>query len=289
MNGMTRHTHETKTTLVLGGTGKTGRRVAQRLTDRGLTVRIGSRTGEPAFDWDDENTWAPALSNVSSVYVTYQPDLAFPGAAGKVRSFSELAVQCWVRRLVLLSGRNEEGALLGEQAVRDSGAEWTIVRSSFFNQDFSEAFLLEPVLYGEVAFPAGGVAEPFIDAEDIADVVAVALTEDRHVGQLYEVTGPRLLTFAEAVGEIAAATGREIRYVPVTPDEFGAAMVEEGLPADEVKAYTELFTTVLDGRNAHVTDCVQRVLGREARDFADYARNAAATGVWARTAAGELA
>jgi len=278
--GMNEHTHNQSTTLVLGGTGKTGRRVAQRLTARGLPVRIGSRSGEPPFDWDHEATWAPALLNVRSVYVTYQPDLAFPGAAERVRSFVDLAVASGVRRLVLLSGRNEEGALLGEKAVRESGADWTIVRSSFFDQDFSEAFLLEPILSGEIAFPAGHVAEPFIDAEDIADIVAAALIEDRHVGQLYEVTGPRLLTFAEAVGEIAKAIGREIRYVAVSPEEFASALTDADLPADEVTAYTELFTQVLDGRNAYLTDGVQRALGREPRGFADYARVTAATGVW---------
>jgi uncharacterized protein YbjT (DUF2867 family) len=181
---------------------------------------------------------------------------------------------------VLLSGRGEDGALLGEQAVRDSGAEWTIVRASWFCQNFSESYLLEPVLSGEVAFPAGDVAEPFIDVEDIADVAAAALTDDKHAGQLYEVTGPRLLTFAEAVGEIAKATGRDIRYVPVSPEQYASALLEHGVPPDFVTPLVQLFTTVLDGRNAQLTDGVRRALGREPRDFADYARDVAASGVW---------
>jgi uncharacterized protein YbjT (DUF2867 family) len=217
---------------------------------------------------------------VASVYVTYQPDLAFPAAADRVRSFADLAVESGIRRLVLLSGRNEESAQRGEQYVRDSGAEWMLVRSSFFNQNFSESFLLEPVLGGELAFPAGDVAEPFIDVEDLADVVVAALTDDRHVGQLYEVTGPRLMTFAEAVSEIAKATGREICYLPVSPEQYASALTEAGLPADEVAAYTELFSTVLDGSSAYLSDGVQRALGRAPRDFSDYAREAAATGVW---------
>lgn len=120
------------TTLVLGGTGKTGRRVAQRLRARGLPVRVGSRSGQPPFDWDDQTTWAPTLRDVESVYVTYSPDLAVPRAAATVGSFADLAVEPGARRLVLLSGRGEEGALLGEQAVRESGADWTILRSSWF-------------------------------------------------------------------------------------------------------------------------------------------------------------
>ena len=143
--------------------------------------------------------------------MNYAPDLAFPGAADRVAAFTRLAVDRGVRRLVLLSGRNEEGAQRAEQAVQRSGAEWTIVRSSIFSQNFSEGFLLESVLGGELAFPAGNVAEPFVDTDDIADIAVAALTEDRHVGQLYEVTGPRLMTFADAADDIAAATGRALR------------------------------------------------------------------------------
>ena len=270
----------TKTTLVLGGTGKTGRRVAERLEARGLPTRIGSRSGEPPFDWEDRATWAPALQNVESVYVTYYPDLAIPGAVGAIRSFAELAVERGIRRLVLLSGRGEEGAQRAEQVVRDSGADWTIVRVSFFSQNFDENYLLEPILGGEVVLPAGNVPEPFVDADDIADVAVAALTEDGHAGQLYELTGPRLLTFAQAVDEIAQAAGREVRYVPVSVEQYASVLAEHDVPAEFVSFLTYLFGEVLDGRNAHLTDGVQRALGREPRDFRDYARDAAATGVW---------
>jgi uncharacterized protein YbjT (DUF2867 family) len=204
---MTENTRNNKTTLVLGGTGKTGRRVAERLIARGVPTRLGSRSGRPPFNWEDRTTWAPVLQNVESAYVSFYPDLAVPGAAETVGSFAKLAVANGVRRLVLLSGRGEKEAQISEQAVQGSGSDWTIVRSSWFNQNFSEGAMLEPVLGGEVALPVGDVAEPFIDAEDIADVVCAALTEDRHAGQLYEVTGPRLLTFAEAVRELAVRSG----------------------------------------------------------------------------------
>jgi uncharacterized protein YbjT (DUF2867 family) len=271
----------TKKTLVLGGTGKTGHRVAERLTARGLPVRIGSRSGEPPFSWEDQATWAPALRNVGSVYVVYYPALSVPGAAATVRSFAELAVDNGVRRLVLLSGRGEEGAQLSEQAVQDSGADWTILRASWFNQNFSEGNFLDQVLSGEVALPAGNVAEPFIEADDVADAAVAALTEDGHAGQLYEMTGPRLLTFAQAVEEIAKAAGREIRYVQISIEQFVSLLTEHDVPTEYVSPLTYLFTEVLDGRNAHLTDGVQRALGRQPRDFTDYARDAAATGVWA--------
>ena len=271
----------TGVTLIVGGTGKTGRRVAERLTARGLPVRIGSRSGEPPFDWEDRATWAPALKGAESAYVTYYPDLAVPGAVEAVGSFAELAVENRVTRLVLLSGRGEPEAELAEQAVRESGAELTVVRATWFNQNFSEGFLLDQVLSGVIALPAGDIAEPFVDADDIADVAVAALTEDRHIGEIYELTGPRLLTFAEAAEEIAKATGREIRYAPVPMEEFASALAEQDVPGEVIKLLTYVISTVMDGRNAHLTDGVQRALGREPKDFSDFVREASASGVWA--------
>jgi len=268
------------TTLVLGGTGKTGRRVAERLAALGVPVRIGSRSGEPPFDWEKPETWAPALDGVKSVYISYYPDLAVPGAVDVVGSFARLAVKEGVPRLVLLAGRGEVEAELAEQAVRDSGADLTIVRATWFMQNFSEDYMIEHILAGAIALPAGDTPEPFVDADDIADVAVAALTDDEHVGQLYELTGPRLLTFAEAAAEISNATGRDIPYVPVSLEEHAAVAAEQGVPVDVIDLLTYLFSEVLDGRNAHVTDGVQQALGREPRDFREFARDAAATGVW---------
>jgi uncharacterized protein YbjT (DUF2867 family) len=267
-------------TLVLGGTGKTGRRVAQRLATLGWPVRIGSRSADPPFDWEDPATWASALRGVRAVYISYYPDLAVPGAPETVRSFAELALGQGVRRLVLLSGRGEEGAERGERAVQETGADLTVLRLTWFMQNFSEDYMLDHVLSGVVALPAGDTPEPFVDAEDIADVAVAALTDERHIGELYELTGPRLLTFTDAVGEIAKATGRDLRYQPVSHDDHEAALREQGVPPEVIELLTYLFSDVLDGRNAHVTDGVERALGRPPRDFADYARATAATGVW---------
>ena len=269
-----------KPTLVLGGTGKTGRRVAERLAARGLPVRIGSRFGEPPFDWEDRSTWAPALDGVGAAYISYYPDVAVPGAAETVGSFAELAVRSGVPRLVLLSGRGEPEAERAEQAVLDAGAELTIVRSTWFAQNFSEGAFLDLVLAGEVTLPAGDTPEPFVDIDDIADVAVAALTEEGHDGELYELTGPRLLTFEQAVDEIARAASREIRYVPVAMAEFESLLTDQDVSADVVWLLRYLFSEVLDGRNAHVADGVQRALGREPRDFSEFARNAAAAGVW---------
>jgi uncharacterized protein YbjT (DUF2867 family) len=269
------------TSLVLGGTGKTGRRVAERLAARDLPVRVGSRSGDPAFDWDDPATWGPALEGVGSVYVSYYPDLAVPGAPAAVEALSAVAAERGVSRLVLLSGRGEEEAQRAEEAVMASGLEWTVVRCSWFNQNFSEGAFAEYIQQGALAVPAGDVPEPFVDAEDIADVAVAALAEDGHAGQVYDVTGPRLLTFGQALEEISRAAGREVALVPISHEELRAGLEDAGLPDEFVWLITYLFREVLDGRNASVADGVQRALGRPPRDFRDYAREAAATGVWA--------
>ena len=277
----TPHTSSPTTTLVLGGTGKTGRRVARRLAERGLTVRPGSRAGRPPFDWGDRATWAPALAGVDAAYLCFQPDLAVPGAAETVGAFATLAAEHGVARLVLLSGRGEPEAQQAEQAVQAAGLPWTVVRASWFAQNFSESFLLDDVRAGVVRLPVDGVPEPFVDADDIADVAVAALTRPGHAGRVYEVTGPRLVTFAEAVAEIAAATGRDLRYEPVGLTEYVDGLTAWGVDPEVADLMAYLFGEVLDGRNAHLTDGVRQALGREPRDFRDYARAAAATGVWA--------
>jgi uncharacterized protein YbjT (DUF2867 family) len=266
--------------LILGATGKTGRRVAERLHARGRPVRLGSREATPPFDWEDRSTWLPALRGTSAAYVSFYPDLAVPGAPEAIAAFTELALAQGTRRLVLLSGRGEPEAQRAERALQDSGAEWTIVRCSWFMQNFSESYLLDPIRAGDVVLPATDTAEPFVDADDIADVAVAALTEDGHAGKLYELTGPRLLSFDDAIGEIAQASGRPVSLRRVSLDDYTGHMRSEGVPAGAVALIGYLFEEVLDGRNAHVVDGVERALGRPPRDFAEFTRKVAASGAW---------
>jgi uncharacterized protein YbjT (DUF2867 family) len=275
-------TPSTAPTLVVGGTGKTGRRVVAGLERRGVPTRIGSRAARPAFDWDDRATWAPVLDGVRAAYVAFFPDLAVPGAAATVGAFAAAARDAGVERLVLLSGRGEDEAQRAEAAVRAAGVPTTVIRASWFMQNFGESFLRDAVRDGTVALPvAATVGEPFVDADDIADIAVAALTEDGHAGALYEVTGPRLLTFAEAVAAIGAATGRaDLTYLSIPLDAYAGAAAAQGVPPDVIALLTHLFTEVLDGRNAHVTDGVRRALGRPPRDFAGYVADTAASGAW---------
>ena len=283
-NSNTHSTRSTKQasnpTLVIGGTGKTGRRVAQRLQAKGVPVRIGSRNATPSFDWENPTTWAEALQDVKAVYITFYPDLAVPEAPEAIRSFCERAVKSGVEHLVLLSGRGEEEAQRCEEIVKNAGVAWTILRSSWFSQNFSEGFIRDFVVAGHIALPAGAVREPFVDADDIADVAVAALTEPGHAGQLYELTGPRLISFTDAANEIAKATGQPLQYTQIPQQAFIGALTEQNVPEEAVGLLDYLFTTVLDGRNEKLTDGVQRALGRQPRDFSAYAQQTAASGAW---------
>ncbi|WP_327165102.1 NmrA family transcriptional regulator [Streptomyces zaomyceticus] len=261
------------TVLVTSATGKTGRRVAERLAARGVTVRAGSRSGATPFDWEAPETWAPALRGADAAYVAYYPDLAAPGAAEAMRTFGRLVAENGVRRLTLLSGRGEPEAVVAEEALRAAaeGVELTVVRAAFFAQNFSEGLLAEGVAEGAVVFPAGDTAEPFVDVDDVADVVVETLTADGHAGRVHELTGPRPVGFAEVAADIARASGRPVVYEAVSEADYTELLTGFGLPAPEAAWLASLFTTLLDGHNSSVTDGVKRVLGREPRSFTTFA------------------
>lgn len=274
---------QTKPILVIGATGKTGSRVATRLEAKGHLVRRGSRNAAIPFDWDAPETWPAALEGVGAAYVTYFPDLAFPGAVEKLEALCKMAKAARIERLVLLSGRGEHHARQGEEVIRASGVDFTIVRAAWFAQNFSEGYLRDPVLAGVLPMPGGMIQEPIIDIDDIADVVVAALTEDGHAGELYEVTGPRLMSFGDMAAELSRAIGRPIQHLPISFEEFHAEIAQAGgdFVAD---VFTAIARETLDGRNANICDGVQRALGRPARDFAEFATAAAASGKWSRAA-----
>ncbi|MEM6694305.1 MAG: NmrA family NAD(P)-binding protein [Pseudomonadota bacterium] len=265
--------------LVIGSTGKTGARVAAKLDAKGFSVRHGSRRSETPFDWDNPATWAPNLGGVSKAYVTYFPDLAFPGAVEKLEAFTKVAMKTGLSHIVLLSGRGEHFATMGEEIVRNSGLPFTIVRAAWYAQNFSEGYLRDPILGGVLPMPGGDTPEPIIDIDDIADVVVAALTEDGHISERYEVTGPRLMTFAEMADVLSKTLGRHIQHVPITFEDFHANVAASGgdFVAD---VFTQIARETLDGRNAHISDGVERALGRKPRDFAEFAQTAMAAGAW---------
>ncbi len=270
--------------LVIGGNGKTGRKIVTRLEAQGADVRIGSRSGSPAFDWEDASTWEAAFEGVNKAYITFQPDLAVPGALDAIEGICKVAKKAQVEKLVLLSGKGEREAELCEQAVMSSGLNYTIVRASWFNQNFSESFFLDPVIAGHVALPQANVPIPFVDTDDIADVAVEALLNDEHNGNIYQLTGPRLLTFKDVVAEIAKASGRDVSFTPITVTAYTDMMKEQGVPEEFVWLVGYLFTEVLGGESiSEQTNDIEKVLGRKPKDFTQYAAEVAATGLWNQT------
>ena len=266
--------------LVLGATGKTGRRIVSSLGALGVPVRPGSRSASPSFDWNNSASWDECLEGVTKIYINYAPDLAMPGATDAISELVRRARVAKVKHLVLLSGRGEKEAQACEAIIQASGIDWTIVRASWFNQNFSEGAFVDMVQAGQITLPDVSTPEPFVDVDDIAEVAVVALTQPGHSGELYEVTGPRMLTLGDIAEELSYATGRTIKYMPVPHDAFVQGVAESGAPQDVLWMLDYLFATVLDGRNAYITDGVQRALGREPKDFSDYARDVAGTGLW---------
>lgn len=267
--------------LVIGGTGKTGSRVVNHLQELGHSVRVGSRSAEPAFDWQKPETWAEVLKGMEKVYITFQPDLAVPGALEAIEGLTREMQKSGVQKAVLLSGKGEREAELCEQVIINSGIDYTIVRANWFMQNFSESFFLDPILAGHVALPNGNAKVPYVSADDIAEVVTKVLLGDQHNGHIYELTGSRTLTFPEVVNEIAAATQREIQFTPISLPAYSDIMKELQVPNDFIWLINYLFTEVLANKdNEIITNDIEKVLGRKPTDFYDFVKDVAAQGVW---------
>jgi len=272
-----------KPILVTGATGKTGSRVLSRLIAAGHDARSGSRKAQVPFDWDKFSTWEPALRGIGAVYVNYHPDYAFPGAIENLTRFTQVAVASGVERLVILTGRGEYHAQRGEEVIAASGLDYTVIRSAWFAQNFSEGSLWAAVMDGVVPMPGGDLMEPIIDIDDLADVIVEALIGAGHSGQTYDCTGPRLLGFDEVADILSGAIGRRIDYLPISFEDFHAQ-----LEATSGTIFADIVTAIaqetFDGRNARLGDGVMRAIGRQPRDFTEFASAAATAGKWAKAA-----
>ena len=282
------HVHEFALTrpmtthLVLGGTGKTGRRVLHHLVTAGHTARAAARTPGPAspgvepvrFDWADPSTYAPALSGVDAVYVV-PPALQLEHAE-QIAALGTLALDLGVSRAVLLSARGVDKApdnamFRSEQALAGTGLPTGVVRPSWFAQNFTESFFAPGISTdGVIVAPSAEGAHAFIDAEDIAAVAAALLTGTAPLGA-YDISGPQALRFSEVAAILSAHAGREVKHVDLPVDDWEAGAAQNGLPVEYAEMLGMLFTLIRDGYDAEVSDGVQRALGRPATSFEDWA------------------
>ncbi|MET0339308.1 MAG: hypothetical protein ABW063_16250 [Caulobacter sp.] len=277
-------TTRTSPVLVIGASGKSGSRVADRLRARGVAVRACSRTTTPSFSWQDGTTWPSVLEGVERGYVTFTPDLAMPGSAAIITRLAKLGRELGVRRLVLLSGRNEASAQEAEAALLAVLPQSSIVRASWFFQNFTEGQFARDVAQGEIALPVGPVGEPFIDVDDIADVAVECLLDDKHAGQIYEVTGPELLSFEDLAHIASQIAPKPLVFRQISMETFKGYLEAGGVPDDLRSLLIFLFTEVLDGRSSSLTSGVDDVLGRSPRTFEDFVRRAVADGTWPASA-----
>ncbi|MFD4673737.1 NmrA family NAD(P)-binding protein [Lentzea sp. NPDC058450] len=268
--------------LVLGGTGRTGSRVAESLASRGLWVRTAARSGaDVRFDWSDLDSYAPALSGADRVYLV--PPVMRTDYAPDVAAFLDEAQSAGVRHVTLLSAHGTEGApsklapraveldLLGREDLSTS-----ILRPAWFMQNFTD--LLKPV-DGAIVLPTGDGVEAFVDAEDIAAVAVETLVDPQsHNGAEYAITGPEALGVAEVATILGEAAGRSIAYVDFDRDAWVAAAVANGVPAEYGEVMRALTETVASGRGARPTDVVEKITGRTPRSFSEFARRSAS--VW---------
>lgn len=269
--------------LVLGGTGKTARRLVPLLRERGAAVRPASRhpQGEGAvrFDWDDVSTWDAALEGADRVYLV--PPAFEPAPDRQMVPFLERAAAAGVRRAVLLSALGvEEGPEVGQRAVELALPrvipDAVILRPTWFMENFSEGVFAGPIVASDViALPAGDAPYSFVAAGDIAAVAAAALTEDGHAGAEFPISGPAALSHADAAQQIGAARGRAVAYVDVPPEDFRAQLEGFGIAPGYAAMLLMLFEGGRAGGSSAVFDTVQRVTGRPATSFADYAAAAA--------------
>ena len=256
--------------LVIGSTGKTGSRVLKGLKALGFAPKGASRHGDVTFDWDNQTTWAAALNNIDAVYLTYYPDLAIPKAPEDISKFCALAKIKGVKHITLLSGRAEPAAQICENIIMQSGVSWTIIRASWFDQNFSEGLFRQFVIDGAIALPVSDVTEPFIDIDDIAEIAIASLTEQKHSGQLYEVTGPELISFADIADKFSKHLNRTVAFESISMVEFERRLKKSGVQQGAIEALIYLFGEVLDGRSESTTDGVERALGRRATSFDAY-------------------
>ncbi len=264
------------TALILGGSGRTGSRVAQHLADHGARARTASRhTSDVLFDWDDSSTYPAALEAVDRVYlVTPVMRVRY---AEQVAAFLDQAEAIGVRHVTLLSTYNgnlapREIDIAAVETDLASRAAFThsILRPAWVMQNFADNHL--PIIDGTLAVPSGGRAEAFVDAADIAAVAAETLLHpDTHAGASYDLTGPQAMTFDEVARGIAAVSGRPVTYQDIDQEVWIDAAVAAGVPADYTPMLRWLTGAVIAGNGSRPTGDIATIIDRPATSFEAFA------------------
>lgn len=269
--------------VVLGGTGKAGRRLLSELTARAQTAVPASRNSPTRFDWHDPDTWAGAVDAADGVFIIG------PGSAndwsGRLSDFLDTAAAAGLRHAVLLSARGVEflpdGAVgRAERALSAGPVPWTILRPSHFAQNFTEA-MFAPV-DGTILAPVGAGLEPFIDVLDIAQVAAQVLADYSFTGQTIDLSGPEALAFDQAAAVLGEVSGRPVRFADEDRETHVARLRSAGTPEGYVRWRMAMLDGIRSGADAYLSDGVELALGRPATTFTAWARREVPEAAWAR-------
>jgi uncharacterized protein YbjT (DUF2867 family) len=272
--------------LVTGATGTTGSRLTAFLAARDVSTRLATRTprsaGHVRFDWADRDTHGDALRGASAVYLIAPIGVSDP--VPMVDVFLGEARRQGVRRVVALSSsalpEGSPGLGAVHQLVRTTMPEWTVLRPSWFMQNFTGDHLVaHGVRGGEIVTATGDGKVAFIDATDIAAVAGHALIDDVPHNTEHILTGPAALSYADAAEILTRQIGRTVRHRSVPADEAARGITAHGIPAEFANVLAAMDVDIRDGAEDRVTCTVENVTGRPARSFGAFAaKEFAATG-----------
>lgn len=261
-------------TLVIGGTGTTGSRVARKLRDQGSPAWIASRRGNRdhvRFDWHDSATHRDALAGVDAVYLVAPIGEADPEPI--MTPFLERAVREGVGRAVLLSASAVDPGTPGlgmvHNQVRDLFNEWAVLRPSWFMDNFTGDHLHAQAArkFGEIVSATGEGRVGFVAADDIADVAVAALTDPVPHNTDHIITGPEALSYDDVAAILGEVTGRPIRHRSVSTTELARRWTDRGMPPAFARLLTDLDAAIAAGAEDRTTPVVAEVTGHEPRLF----------------------
>jgi uncharacterized protein YbjT (DUF2867 family) len=277
--------------LVTGATGTIGSSTVKALKAQGARFKVGTRSPDKLqgqgvetvlFDWDKPETFAPALQGVEKLF------LLTPISEKQVeytQSLVDAAKKAGVKHIVKLSVMGveaEPGIALGrlhrasEKAIQDSGIAWTMLRPTFFMENFFNYYGADPKKDSTVYNPHGQGKAVWVDGRDVGEVAAAVLTGQGHEGKAYDLTGPEALGDAEALALLGEALGHKYTYVDVPEEGARKAMLDMQMPAWLVDGFMELNRLIKNNWVATPASGVKDVLGRAPRSFKEYAKDCAA-------------
>lgn len=267
--------------LVLGANGTVGSKVVRALIERGETVKAATRKATPidgaeavAFDYQDPSTFCPALDGVDRIFV-----LTPSGHLDPVRLLTPIITAAGARgiKIVLMSviGVDADDSIPYRQVellLEKTAAPFVILRPNWFCDNFQN-YWIEGIRHGAIAVPAADGKTSFIDARDIAESAAAALTSDAFNGRAFNLTGPEALSYGDAAAILSRVTGKQITYTPVDDDTFVGILTGAGVPADYARFLASIFHPVREGWVAKPTGDVKTLTGHEPRSLETYARD----------------